>query len=286
MQAGSISPVDYGSQNSPLHSQVYLEGDRQADELSEGRRDVNSYNASKGYPQPGTMRLQDDANYQRTHPVLQNLTNIQSSVAMHDNARLSDSTSISSSNSDASKNDPKQESFLQRATKFFQQQFQLDIKVPSDKTPTSGVPQQHASEEIAKNAIPVNAQMNTEQAPSYPKPSPIVTQHQKGISPYRQMPVVTRDQLAPQQPRAGATQNYLQPPNVRGHRKISDSRLMSQSQGESPGDARRRLSAAGRLNKSPESGSSSPSMSRKQRMLPSTAGRQQIGKKDQPLTRV
>ena len=270
-------------QSSPLIGQVYQERNSDMEQYSDNRRDVNSYGMNKGYVQTGSRTPQDDFNYQRTHPVLQNLTNVQHPNATKDNGKLSDSTSVTSSASESTtpQGDGKQESFLQRATKFFQQQFQLDIKLPSDKTATDGALQQPPIEDGAKTPVAVTTQSTAEPAPSYPKPSPIITQHQKGISPYRQMPLVTRDQLAQQQPRGASTQNYLQPPNHRGHRKISDSRLLSQNQGDSPGDARRRVSAAGRLNKSPvsgESGSSSPNVTRKQRVLPSTVGRHQIGR--------
>ena len=283
VQGDSVSPADYMRQASPLQGNIYREREGTVEQYSENRGDLNKY-GNRGLANHEYRTSQDDANYQRTHPVLHNLTNKQNLVATVDNGRTSESTSVSSTSSGSTPTaqpDSKQESFLQRATKFFQQQFQLDIKLPSDKATTGNTPQEQSTNVGAVNTTEVVPQSTVDQVPSQPKSSPIVTQQLKGISPYRQMPVVARDSLGQQQLRGSvATQNYLQPPNLRGHRKTSDSRILSQNQGESSISSKRRVSAAARMNKSAtsgESGSSSPNVTRKQRALPSTAGRQQIG---------
>ena len=204
----------------------------------------------------------------------------------------SDASSISTTGNESgtstTQSESKQSSFLQRATKFFQQQFQLDLKLANEKAATTEGPNTSADAITPTN--PKQPQAPIGQAPlgntpsHSPHPPQAQAQQGKGISLYRQMPVITRDQLSNQGSQGGAphgrpstTQNYLQPPNVRGQRKISDPKLSSQNLGDSNSELRRRSSSGSRPNKSISPGDMNRSSPRRQRVLPSTAGRQPIG---------
>ena len=295
---GSLSPSGGSAHTSPLHSSL-------TGRMSTGsiRTDASqpipimantplgsAASSPRGYVHPGH---QTQIHSSQPHTVSSALAQAVGSDAEQSLTGVS-STSVSSSESNSgtdthvSQTDMKSGSFLQRATKFFQQQFQLDLKLPTDKQ--SPETTQSASPETPTNSTATP--MSAEKQPAAQTPPSVRTQVraplQTGISPYRQMPVITRDQAphtgyqtASLQQRQMQAQQYLQPPNYRGQRKISEPKFSSRGQEDSQSSLHRRSSAgskSSRGNSPSEHGRSSPNVSRRARMLPSVAGRQPLGK--------
>eukprot|EP00794_Sanderia_malayensis_P011864 gene11864-13098_t len=301
------SPANGSAHSSPVHSSGrrpdYLDSGGQADHISRSPLSASSsLNSSKG-ERYAPQSLQQQGVQRQNNKITSSSS---SSDELTSSSKMeTTTTALVSQTTDA----VKPGSFLQRATKFFQQQFQLDGKPQggSEKTPSSATQVTETSQTATTTAESSTVSTANRQALSNTVSGSTSTVNQaqntsqSGVSPYRQMPVITRDQIsgsgyqiAPsqQQQRQAQTQQYLQPPNYRMQRKVSEPKMQagrsgsSSNESSSPNSIQRRASAGSKSNRggfpastgiSPgEYGRSSPNVTRKQRLLPNVAGRQPL----------
>ena len=176
-------------------------------------------------------------------------------------------------------------SFLQRATQFFQQQFQplnsvFDAKPQNSEEDPTRVELNRSNSAPTTNVSGGPTQSQTVQSrPGVPTSN---GNSQSTVSPYRQMPIITREQYVgstnsqyltskPDQ----AQRNYLQP-NNRGQRKASSDRTLDDRgylnvPNSSDATGRNRRGSIG-------NSKNSPSTERKHRSQQNVGGRPQAGK--------